>query len=163
MPNRGTRNLATGRRHDQFTNYLALPYGFICWFWLGWSGFLVGSIAFWFGGLWLSPDLDTNSRPSRRWGPLASLWMPYRKLVRHRGWLSHTPILGSACRLCYLAILLLLAAAVLQPIGCPSPIALLSCWQQLWQQQKPLVIIALSATEASAWLYLIQDGDPMPL
>ena len=59
MPNRGTRNtevsaplyVATGRRHDQFTNYLALPYGLICLLWLGLAGFLVGSFAFWFGFL----------------------------------------------------------------------------------------------------------------
>jgi hypothetical protein len=33
---------------------------------------------------------------------------------------------------------------------------------QLWNTQRPLVISAWVALEASAWLHLIQDGDPMP-
>ena len=37
------------------------------------------------------------------------LWWPYRRLVRHRGWLSHTPLLGSASRLLLLLGWLLLA------------------------------------------------------
>jgi len=154
--------VATGRRHDQFTNYLALPYGLICLMWLGLAGFFVGSFAFWFGGLWLSPDLDTNSRPSRRWGPLAWLWTPYRKLVRHRGWLSHTPILGSACRLFYLASMIALACWVLQPLGAPAPQHLAIKLQQCWLLQRGMCIAALGGLEASAWLHLIQDGDPLP-
>jgi uncharacterized metal-binding protein len=34
--------------------------------------------------------------------------------------------------------------------------------QQLWQAHQPLVIAALVGLEASTWLHLLQDGDPMP-
>ena len=66
-----------------------------------------GGLAFLVGGLWLSPDLDTRSNPTRRWGPLRLLWWPYRRLLRHRSLLSHSPLLGTAGRLLYLLALVL--------------------------------------------------------
>ena len=60
---------------------------------LGWPTGLTAGLAFLVGGLWLSPDLDTRSRPSKRWGWLAVLWWPYRRLVRHRGWMSHLSLI----------------------------------------------------------------------
>ena len=90
------------------------------------------------------------------------LWWPYRRLVRHRGWLSHTPLLGSASRLLLLLGWLLLALIGLQTIGGPGPNWALQQLQQLWQDHPRLLITALLAIEASAWLHLLQDGDPMP-
>ena len=129
---------------------------------LGWPTGLTAGLAFLVGGLWLSPDLDTRSRPSQRWGWLSGLWWPYRRLVRHRGWLSHTPLLGSASRLLLLVGWLLLALIGLQTIGGPGPNWALQQLQQLWQSHPRLLITALLAIEASAWLHLLQDGDPMP-
>jgi uncharacterized metal-binding protein len=45
-----------------------------------------------FGTFFFSPDLDTNSRIVRRWGPLQFIWIPYRVFVRHRSWLSHSGV-----------------------------------------------------------------------
>ena len=90
------------------------------------------------------------------------LWWPYRRLVRHRGWISHTPLLGSASRLLLLLGWLLLALIGLQTIGGPGPNWALQQLQQLWQSHPRLLITALLAIEASAWLHLLQDGDPMP-
>jgi len=90
------------------------------------------------------------------------LWWPYRRLVRHRGWLSHTPLLGSASRLLLLLGWLLLALVGLQTIGGPGPNWALQQLQELWQSHPRLLITALLAIEASAWLHLLQDGDPMP-
>jgi hypothetical protein len=120
------------------------------------------ALAFLFGGLWLSPDLDTISRPSRRWGPLRLLWWPYRRLLRHRSLLSHSPLLGSAGRLLYLLALLLGLCLLAGPLGAPAPGALLAAGRALWQEQRPLALAALVGVEASAWLHLLQDGDPMP-
>lgn len=120
------------------------------------------ALAFLLGGLWLSPDLDTISRPSRRWGPLRLLWWPYRRLLRHRSLLSHSPLLGSAGRLLYLAALLLGLSLLAGPLGAPSPTDLLAAGRALWQEQRPLALAALVGVEASAWLHLLQDGDPMP-
>ena len=154
--------MASGSNHDRFTSWCALPFGLLCWPLLGWGGLLAGSFGFLVGGLWLSPDLDTRSKPSRRWGPLAPLWAPDRKLVRHRGLLSHGPLLGSGLRLVYLGLLLLGFSLLLQPLGAPRPTALWQWGTSLWQQQQPLVLTALAGLEASAWLHLLQDGDPLP-
>lgn len=32
----------------------------------------------------------------------------------------------------------------------------------LWSQQRPLLLAALVGVEASSWLHLLQDGDPLP-
>ena len=61
--------MASGQQHDRATCWLALPYGLLWWPWLGPLGTVVSALAFLIGGLWLSPDLDTNSRPYQRSGP----------------------------------------------------------------------------------------------
>lgn len=155
--------MASGAAHDRVTQRLALPLALVCWPLMGPTAAVAVGLAFLLGGLWLSPDLDTRSRPSRRWGPLAVLWLPYRRLVRHRGWISHLPLLGSAGRLTYLALLLLLLSSVLQPLGLPGPRVLVFAAIALWQRQQPVLLAALVGLEASAWLHLIQDGDPLPL
>jgi uncharacterized metal-binding protein len=154
--------MASGRRHDQATWLLALPAGVLVWPWLGWGGVGAAAIGFLLGGLLLSPDLDTHSRPTARWGALGVLWWPYRRLLRHRSLLSHSPLLGTAGRLIYLACVALTLAALLEPMGAPSPLELWQRGLQLWQRHQPLLLAALVGVEASSWLHLIQDGDPMP-
>lgn len=154
--------MASGIAHDRATCLLALPCGLLCWPWWGSLAASVCSLSFLIGGLWLSPDLDIASRPSRRWGPLRLLWWPYRRYVPHRSPLSHAPLLGSAGRLAYLGVLLLLFCGLLQPLGAPSPQALLHSLADLWGSHRSLVLAGLVGLEASAWLHLIQDGDPMP-
>jgi uncharacterized metal-binding protein len=154
--------MASGRAHDRATGLLALPFGLLWWPWLGATGSLSAGLGFLVGGLWLSPDLDTPSNPSRRWGPLRMLWAPYRRLISHRSLLSHTPLLGTAGRLAYLAALLLALSWLAQPLGGPAPAALALGAQQLWNQHRPQLLAALVGVEASAWLHLLQDGDPTP-
>ncbi|MEB3322349.1 MAG: metal-binding protein [Synechococcaceae cyanobacterium] len=154
--------MASGRRHDRTTGLLALPFGLLWWPALGPAGAAVATAGFLLGGLWLSPDLDTRSNAVRRWGPLGSLWWPYRRLLRHRSFLSHSPVFGTAGRLAYLAALTLLLAAALHPLGGPPPRELVERAGELWGQQRPLLLVALAALEASSWLHLLQDGDPLP-
>jgi len=154
--------MASGRAHDRATRLLALPFGLVWWPWLGWAGAVTAATAFLVGGLLLSPDLDTRSNAIRRWGPLRLVWWPYRRLIVHRSVLSHSPLLGMAGRLLYLATVVLALCLVGQPLGTPTPSQLLTALQQLWRQQQPLMITALVGLEASSWLHLIQDGDPTP-
>ncbi|MFM7371445.1 MAG: DUF2227 family putative metal-binding protein, partial [Sphaerospermopsis kisseleviana] len=43
------------------------------------------AVGCWFGGLMLSPDLDLpNSNPTRRWGFVSVLWIPYEVMFKHR-------------------------------------------------------------------------------
>lgn len=51
------------------------------------------SFAFIFGTYYLSPDLDIQSEPFKRWGILKFIWQPYQKIFKHRG-ILHNPILG---------------------------------------------------------------------
>ena len=154
--------MASGRAHDRATCLLALPFGLLWWPWLGVPGVGGAGLGFLLGGLLLSPDLDTRSNPTRRWGPLRMLWWPYRRLLRHRSLLSHSPVLGSAGRLAYLGALVLAGAAALQPLGLGSPTAVQAAAADAWQQHRPLLLSLLAGIEASSWLHLIQDGDPTP-
>jgi uncharacterized metal-binding protein len=168
--------MASGRSHDQATRRLALPFGLLWAPWLGLVGVAVAAGAFLVGGLWLSPDLDTRSRATQRWGPLAWLWWPYRRGISHRSLFSHSPVIGTAGRLIYLALALLLVALVVQGLSAlaagSAPLRsgdLAAATQtaahwlaSLWQQQRPLLLAALLGLEASSWLHLLQDGDPVP-
>jgi uncharacterized metal-binding protein len=154
--------MASGRQHDRLTRRLALPFGLLWWPALGPAGAGVAGLAFLIGGLWLSPDLDTPSRPTRRWGPLSLLWWPYRRLLSHRSLLSHAPLLGTTLRLAYLGVLGALAALLLAPLGGPAPARWLEQATALWAGQRPLLLTALVGLEASSWLHLLQDGDPIP-
>ncbi|MEB3332211.1 MAG: DUF2227 family putative metal-binding protein [Synechococcaceae cyanobacterium] len=154
--------MASGRSHDRATTVLALPFGLLWGPALGWPGVATAALFFLVGGLWLSPDLDTRSRATARWGPLALLWWPYRRLLSHRSLISHSPLLGTAVRLGWLAALLLLGSALLAPLGSPSPAQLLAWAGGLAGSRAPLLLAALVGLEASTWLHLLQDGDPIP-
>ena len=154
--------MASGLAHDRATGLLALPFGLLWWPQQGVAAAMAAGLAFLIGGLLLSPDLDTHSRPTARWGALRVLWWPYRRLLRHRSLLSHCPLLGTAGRLTYLACVVLAVAALVDPFGGPAPAGLWAQGLQLWQQHRSLLIAALVGVEASSWLHLIQDGDPMP-
>lgn len=154
--------MASGREHDQATCALSLIYGLIWWPWLGFSGAACSGLAFLFGGLLLSPDLDINSRPYQRWGALRWLWWPYQRLIRHRSVLSHSPFLGTTLRLAYLICFVTAISWLGSLWGTPTPRQWLSWMKQAWTDSSGLVLIGLIGIEASAWLHLIQDGDPMP-
>lgn len=51
------------------------------------------------------PDLDTLSRPYRRWSVLRWIWLPYR-LFGHRSKWTHGLIRGPLVRLLYLTVML---------------------------------------------------------
>ena len=154
--------MSSGQQHDRATCWLALPYGLLWWPWLGPQGTVISAFAFLIGGLWLSPDLDTNSRPYQRWGPLRWLWWPYRKALRHRSVLSHSPVLGTLVRVGYLSGIAILLSGLAHPWGTPTSTNVLSWLQQQWSRPERLLWVALVGIEASAWLHLLQDGDPMP-
>jgi uncharacterized metal-binding protein len=154
--------MASGRSHDRATGLLALPFGLLWWPLLGAMGTMVAAAAFLIGGLWLSPDLDTRSNATRRWGPLRLLWWPYRRWLPHRSIFSHSPVLGTAGRLFYLGLLVMFISLLLMPYGSPGPDQLINALQQHWVDRKALVVTALAGLEMSSWLHLLQDGDPLP-
>ncbi len=54
---------------------------------------------------WLSPDLDLDSAVDDRWGSLRLIWLPYRRIVPHRHWFSHSGI-SALLRIVYLVLML---------------------------------------------------------
>ncbi|WP_196214075.1 metal-binding protein [Methanolobus vulcani] len=69
---------------------------------------IIFSAAYIFATLFLSPDLDINSKPYIRWGILKGIWWPYKEIFKHRG-LSHHPVIGP---LSIVLNLLIIVAAV---------------------------------------------------
>ena len=63
---------------------------------------LIVASSFIFSGLMFGPDLDIHSLQYKRWGVLRIIWIPYRKMLRHRSLFSHGPIIGTLVRVFYL-------------------------------------------------------------
>ena len=92
--------------------------------------FAAGCIA----GIWLTPDLDQEGynrienkmRKSKNpfigiFGNLYIIfWYPYAKLIPHRSWVSHMPVVGTIIRIAYL---MLMTSMFLVVIGFIAPIA----------------------------------------
>jgi len=98
--------------------------------------------------------LDLVSLPFKRWGLLRFIWIPYQRLIpRHRHWLSHGIIVGSALRLAYLGVLL-------SPLGFVFP----GLQQVQWAGITAANVIAFFiGVELSALNHLLLDGMLLPL
>ncbi|HEX8220548.1 MAG TPA: metal-binding protein [Chloroflexia bacterium] len=98
-------------------------------------------------GLLFSPDLDTQSTPYRRWGLLRGLWLPYRYLVPHRSWISHSFLFGPLLRIVYFTVMLSLLSLVLlalvnlfSPIDPTGTLLQLATTTGRWLQDHPAAI-----------------------
>ena len=151
--------MASGRVHDKASVLISLPLGVSMGLLLGISSGLVASVACVFGGLWLSPDLDTRSNALRRWGVLGFLWWPYRTMIPHRSVWSHGPLIGTVGRLLLLLGWLSLLDAVIPALGARTVLPML---HRLWKELPHQTIAGLIGLEASVWLHLLLDGDPLP-
>ena len=108
---------------------------------------IVGS--FWLGGFYLSPDLDlVQSNPSNRWGIFKLYWLPYRCFIpRHRHWLSHGVFVGSALRLLWVML----------------PIVIFLLWHpQVLNNELSTALLAniYIGVELSAWVHILLDNFP---
>lgn len=97
MPNSDT--------HDKITVALAAPIGVAAIVATDWTLGLMVLAGYLIGGFMMNGDLDLNSTPYHRWGPLRIIWWPYQKLVRHRSRWSHWPFLGTVSRIVYLGVI----------------------------------------------------------
>ena len=114
--------MPSGRTHDRITLW-SLPLVAALTFGQTSSSnlTLLVSGSFLFGGLMFGPDLDIYSCQYQRWGWFKPIWLPYQKSLRHRSFLSHGPLIGTALRILYLAIWIavfgVLGLALVQKIG----------------------------------------------
>lgn len=94
--------MPSGKTHDAITFILAAPMFGASY--LTTQSALLSAIvtsAFVFGGVMFGPDLDTGSKQYSRWGPLRSLWFPYRACFKHRSRWSHGMVFGTLIRVIY--------------------------------------------------------------
>lgn len=97
--------MPAGSTHDRITLWSLPPVAGLTFIQTGSSNLtLIVSGGFLLGGLMFGPDLDIYSRQYQRWGFLRWIWLPYQKSLRHRAFLSHGPLIGTALRMLYLAI-----------------------------------------------------------
>src|SRR5262245_52475802 len=104
--------MPNARAHDSIT-YALIPFTFLAaeMYWGDHTTSIIATVAMLFSGLMFGPDLDLDSKPYRRWGPLKFLWKPYQAALPHRSKLSHGPILGTVIRIGYFLIVFSLFAA----------------------------------------------------
>jgi uncharacterized metal-binding protein len=97
--------MPSGRTHDQITLGV-LPFVAVSTLFLSRSASITLSLsgAFLFSGLMFGPDLDIYSVQYQRWGWLKVIWLPYRRMFRHRSCLSHGLFIGTLLRLVYLGV-----------------------------------------------------------
>lgn len=112
------------------------------------------------GGLWLSPDLDLESLPFKRWGLIKCIWLPYQRLIPHRSWffrrnaLSHAPIVGTGLRLLYLTAIMAGAIALIDAVTKGNLGS--SLISAIIKNQNTLSYVA-SGIEVSAFIHLVMD------
>jgi uncharacterized metal-binding protein len=102
--------MAMGKTHDWVT-LACLPSVWLIAQWgfhWPWHICALVTLGTYVGGFWLSPDLDTRSRPFYRWGYLRFIWWPYQWLAKHRSSLSHGLVFAAWLRLSYLSAVLIL-------------------------------------------------------
>jgi uncharacterized metal-binding protein len=105
--------MASGATHERITQ-LATPFVAASAFWhTADAGLAVAAgVGCWLG-IYLSPDLDicgmtrSENQVRRHFGKVAgwlfwSFWYPYGRLLRHRSFLSHAPLIGTGGRLVYM-------------------------------------------------------------
>jgi uncharacterized metal-binding protein len=72
---------------------------------------------FLFSGLMFGPDLDIYSQQYKRWGGLRWIWLPYRRMFRHRSFFSHGLIIGTIIRVIYLLLFIAIVAVFVVAIA----------------------------------------------
>ena len=154
--------MASGQEHDKATKFWSGPFGLCIGFFFGLKYGLLSGFAFLFGGLWLSPDLDIHSKSLQRWGVLKIIWLPYRYLIRHRSLFSHGPFIGTVLRGLYLSLVILTIENILKLIGFENPFNLVEQVLTRFQKDPRELISIFIGLEASSWLHIIKDKDPLP-
>ncbi len=154
--------MTSGKNHETATKFCCVPVGVCLWLLLDLQSGLIGGLAFLIGGLWLSPDLDTKSKAQQRWGIFQVLWWPYKKLIPHRSIWSHSPVIGTTLRLTYLIGVMTVCLVLISPTNLASPQIIFEWLRKLIEFYPKPMLASLIGIEASVWLHLIQDGDPIP-
>lgn len=157
--------MPSGRTHDRLT-WLLLPGVAVIAYGVTRNGSLTLAMsgAFLFSGLMFGPDLDIHSVQYKRWGWLRWLWLPYRKMLRHRSLVSHGFLVGTFFRLFYVGIFfsaiafLLLGFTII--IQLPGRWNLLQIWPSIllfFKNYSKEAIVVLIGLEVGAMSHSLSD------
>ncbi|MEM9275121.1 MAG: metal-binding protein [Cyanobacteria bacterium P01_F01_bin.143] len=110
--------MPSGTTHDRITLWI-LPWIVFATYLVTHNGELTLLMAggFFFSGLMFGPDLDIHSTQYKRWGILRWIWLPYRRLFRHRSLFSHGFLIGTLIRVVYLVVMVFAIAIFLVAIA----------------------------------------------
>lgn len=155
-----------GRAHGIATKIASPTVGFVVGYATGDVGLAVAAALGTALGLIVDPDMDCNStlaqmnasrwRMMQLWRPVGYLWFaiwyPYGQTFAHRG-VSHTPLVGTATRLLYLAIFPAMLIAVLAAAGVDvvPPLAAAAAWIARHNDYFIVAIIGLSLSDIIHW------------
>lgn len=106
-----------------------------------------------FAAYMCSPDMDTYSLPFARWGLLRFVWSPYKRLVPHRSFWSHTPIIGTSLRVVYLLGLYYLLACFFIDLQVAANYVL--------NEHLPLACSFIIGMCIADFVHWLQDGCPL--
>lgn len=96
-------NMPSGRTHDIITAATTPIVGVVTWQIADLKTGLILMFAYLFASLMFNGDLDTESRPIKRWWIFKWIWYPYKEMIPHRSIWSHGVIVGTLVRILYLA------------------------------------------------------------
>jgi uncharacterized metal-binding protein len=102
--------MPSGKNHDKIAVISIIPVFFTGYLLLKFNSVesLILTISVLFSQLMFGPDLDAKSTQYKRWGIIKWIWLPYRKLFRHRSKFSHGLLLGPTLRCIYLLCIALM-------------------------------------------------------
>lgn len=142
--------MASGRVHSSTTLKLALPCALVA----GWSYGVTGVTVSILGSLLalvLTPDLDQDGKTisdywvRKTFGIIVEtlwriVWFPYARIVPHRHFMSHAPLVGTAIRFIYLGALLALLP-----------------WDMRWLMREEILAPLFSTVAVSDAAHWLQD------
>lgn len=114
--------MASGRQHATAGAVLCLPVGTAVWLTTNRPEWGLLAAAGCLAGVAVHPDLDQEGVDSSEYAIIkwtlgvgfvwTALWYPYARLLRHRSFWSHFPLVGTLGRLAYLYVAVWLASRV---------------------------------------------------
>ncbi len=92
-----------GVTHRQINTAMSIPLA-VGTYAIGWPPTYIVSmlVGYSFATYFMNPDLDLNSIGYQSWGWLRLIWWPYQKILGHRSWISHFPVISTLLRIVYL-------------------------------------------------------------
>jgi uncharacterized metal-binding protein len=148
--------MSSGKFHRTFNTVASVPITGALIFGLGTPVPLALSFAagYTIATYFINPDLDLYSDGYQSWGIFRFYWYPYQKILAHRSFLSHAPIVGTLFRIAYLLTLPVLVLLLVGTAARNSVREALLAWIP---QFLPYILMFILGMVISDALHLVLD------